>query len=75
MTEKIYKEIKEKNSGPMRSFLYSWVSVILGSGIGRFDCITIPVEKFDKGVAKSLRESLFMESYSSQCLICTEPIP
>ena len=37
--------------------------------------ITIPVEKFDKGVAKSLRESLFMESYSSQCLICTEPIP
>ena len=38
MTEQIYKEIKEKNLGPMRSFLYSWVSVIVGSGIGRFDC-------------------------------------
>ena len=39
MTEEIYKEIKEKKSGPMRSYRCTRVSVILGSGIGRFDCI------------------------------------
>ena len=38
MTEETYKEIKEKKSGPMRSYRCTRVSVILGSGIGRFDC-------------------------------------
>ena len=30
--------LKEKNSGLMRTYRYSRVSVSLGSGIGRFDC-------------------------------------
>ena len=38
LTEFIYKEIKERKQGPMKSFRYCWVSVTLGSVIAKFNC-------------------------------------
>ena len=39
LTEFIYKELKERKQGPMKSFHYCWVSVTLGSVIAKLNCI------------------------------------